>query len=93
MDKNFFILLNNPHIVHGENQRIKFRSNHGRSTEKITCPFCDKQTIAYTWSLHGSGKKCAFCKDVIHGACASSKKFKTAEEAKAWLDNHLKERV
>lgn len=34
------------------------RSEFGRSTLDIKCPFCSAITTAYKWSLAGSGKKC-----------------------------------
>ena len=40
---------------------FKGRSEHGRSTVEIECPFCHAITEAYCWSLAGSGKKCDSC--------------------------------
>jgi hypothetical protein len=34
------------------------RSEFGRSTVWITCPYCDVEVEAYVWSLAGSGKRC-----------------------------------
>lgn len=34
---------------------------HGRSTVWITCPYCNFEVEAYSWSLAGSGKKCPKC--------------------------------
>jgi len=34
------------------------RSDHGKSSVDIKCPFCGSITTAYLWSLAGSGKKC-----------------------------------
>ncbi len=31
---------------------------HGRSTEIVTCPFCNGNTEVYVWSFAGSGKNC-----------------------------------
>lgn len=31
---------------------------NGRSTIDIKCPFCGKVTMAFVWSLRGSGKRC-----------------------------------
>lgn len=36
------------------------RSEFGRSSLDIKCPFCGAITTAFKWSLAGSGKKC-FC--------------------------------
>lgn len=35
------------------------RSEMGRSSIYITCPFCSVVVEAFVWSLAGSGKKCA----------------------------------
>lgn len=35
------------------------RSEHGRSSIDIKCPFCGQVSTAYLWSLNGCGKKCA----------------------------------
>lgn len=35
------------------------RSEFGRSTVWVTCPFCGKATEAYVWSLAGGGKRCS----------------------------------
>lgn len=35
------------------------KSEHGRSTIIILCPFCKREVEAYIWSWHGHGmKKC-----------------------------------
>ena len=34
------------------------RSEVGRSTAYLTCPFCGTEVKAYIWSLAGSGKRC-----------------------------------
>lgn len=34
------------------------RSEMGRSTVDIECPFCKDVVTAYLWSLAGSGKRC-----------------------------------
>lgn len=34
------------------------RSEFGRSNITIECPFCHWGTVAYLWSLYGSGKRC-----------------------------------
>jgi hypothetical protein len=47
------------HSVHSH------RSQHGKSSVIIVCPFCGQETVAYLWSLAGSGKICE-CKEVIH---------------------------
>lgn len=39
---------------------------NGHSERNIDCPFCDTLTIARTWSLAGSGKRCGGCK-AVHG--------------------------
>lgn len=44
----------------------KGRTEHGRSTVVIECPFCQTKVTAYVWSLAGSGKKCPEC-GAIHG--------------------------
>jgi hypothetical protein len=36
-------------------------SQMGRSYHYITCPFCDTEVQAFTWSLCGSGKLCPEC--------------------------------
>jgi len=33
----------------------------GKSSYWITCPFCDKEVIAYVWSIAGGGKRCPNC--------------------------------
>lgn len=35
------------------------KSEHGRSTIILKCPFCDEKIEAFIWSLRGCGKKCA----------------------------------
>jgi hypothetical protein len=35
------------------------RSEFGRSTVDLCCPFCGSTVTAYRWSLAGSGKRCA----------------------------------
>lgn len=35
------------------------RSEFGRSTVRVTCPFCGRVTEAYVWSLAGGGKRCS----------------------------------
>lgn len=37
---------------------------HGKTTVIIKCPFCGAEVEAYTWSLHGSGKKC-YCGAIL----------------------------
>lgn len=37
------------------------RREHGRITLSIECPFCLHKTIAYAWSLAGTGKLCSYC--------------------------------
>lgn len=64
-----------------ENQRFAYRNDFGRQSEHILCPFCNQKTLAYTWSLCGSGKKCDFCKNTLHSAYGSSMRFKTEEAA------------
>jgi hypothetical protein len=34
---------------------------HGATYSYITCPFCRIRTMAFHWSLAGSGKKCNGC--------------------------------
>jgi hypothetical protein len=36
----------------------KGKSEHGKSTIIIRCPFCNNEVVAYVWSYAGSGKKC-----------------------------------
>ncbi len=31
---------------------------HGRSTEIVSCPICNKDMVVYVWSFAGSGKIC-----------------------------------
>lgn len=33
-------------------------SEHGRSTQEVVCPFCNRTVKVYLWSFYGSGKKC-----------------------------------
>lgn len=49
----------------------KGRSEHGRSTVILTCPWCNTETEAYIWSLSGGGKKCDGCPSV-HGSIGTS---------------------
>lgn len=35
------------------------RSEFGRSTVRVTCPFCGEVTEAYIWSFAGGGKRCS----------------------------------
>lgn len=37
---------------------IDGNSEHGKSTITIQCPFCGSESVAYLWSLAGSGKRC-----------------------------------
>lgn len=43
-----------------------YRSEMGRSTVIITCPYCGSETVAFLWSLAGSGKRCSGCGCVHH---------------------------
>lgn len=43
-------------------ERYNYRSEHGRSSFLVDCPFCDVRGLrVYAWSLAGSGKKCPKC--------------------------------
>ena len=37
---------------------VRERSEFGRSSIVIECPFCGAWVTAYLWSLAGSGKRC-----------------------------------
>jgi len=43
------------------------KSEIGKSTVFVKCPFCGVETECYTWSLYGSGKRCRQCGAVHHG--------------------------
>lgn len=45
------------------------RSRMGRSTVFVTCPFCEVETECFTWSIHGSGKRCE-CGAILGGYMA-----------------------
>jgi hypothetical protein len=77
--------VNSPNVVIANNQLYEGKSEHGRSFGFCQCPFCDKKTKVYWWSFRGSGKKCDFCKDVVHGSYKSYKKFKTPELAEEFI--------
>lgn len=50
----------------GQCENMGTTSEHGGSTVDLLCPFCEKITTAFVWSLAGSGKKCeGLCKDTI----------------------------
>jgi hypothetical protein len=43
-------------------ERYNYRSEMGRSSFLVDCPFCDVKGLrVYAWSLAGSGKKCPKC--------------------------------
>ena len=37
---------------------LSSRSEFGRSSETIECPFCGERFIGYVWSMAGKGKRC-----------------------------------
>ena len=53
---------------HEEREHVKHsaRSEFGKSSVVIDCPFCGESVRAYVWSLAGSGKRCPGC-GAIHG--------------------------
>lgn len=45
-----------------EYEKYNYRSEQGRSSFLVDCPFCDVKGLrVYAWSLAGSGKKCPKC--------------------------------
>jgi hypothetical protein len=50
-------------VLHDQREwgSLGYRSEFGRSSIRIECPFCGTITRAYVWSLAGSGKKCDGC--------------------------------
>ena len=84
------IVSGNKKLIYSENYRTRLRSAHGKSTEKIMCPFCKTETVAYTWSLSGCGKKCDTCIDTLHMATGSVMRFKNESDAIKYLKEHKK---
>ena len=37
---------------------LNCKSEHGKSSIDIECPFCGEITEAFIWSMSGSGKRC-----------------------------------
>lgn len=50
--------INEPGVEQREFFTIGQRSEFGRSTVTIECPFCRMSVVAYSWSLAGGGKRC-----------------------------------
>jgi len=65
-------------------------SDHGKSTIFVMCPFCKKETVAYMWSISGSGKKCNFCTNTLLTMGTAFKRHKTENEAKMYLSEAKK---
>lgn len=61
-------------VVEKEFTAYLFASEHGKSTIKITCPFCNNDIIAYIWSISGCGKRCDNCGAMLSGNSAYKKK-------------------
>ncbi len=57
------------------------RSEFGRSTVRVTCPFCGHVTEAYAWSLAGSGKRCS------NNECQAYLGWNKAFRDRVWVDN------
>jgi len=72
-------------VIHGhevrEHTAHSYRSEHGKSTIIVICPWCGGEEIAYVWSLAGSGKCCSTCKDVIHYMSISAKRLPKEKDA------------
>ena len=90
MIKSLAIQEHDNSVLSAENIKYNATERHGKSTLFIQCPFCNKQTEAYKWSLAGSGKKCSHCKDVLHTGGLSYKRMKSVDEAKVFYDNNLR---
>lgn len=56
------------------------RREHGRSTIRFDCPFCDAEIEAYIWSLCGGGKRCG-CGAIFGGLGQGYKRTTTQEQA------------
>jgi len=59
-----------------EHSTYGYRSEHGRSSVTLICPFCGSHVTAYVWSLRGGGKKCPTCGALHYGSGYSIKKIK-----------------
>jgi hypothetical protein len=56
-------------------ERYNYRSEMGRSSFLVDCPFCDVKGLrVYAWSLAGSGKKCPKCGAMFTSICVIKKK-------------------
>lgn len=49
-----------------QHDKSDYRSESGRSSVSIKCPFCGMSIRAFVWSLAGHGKKC-YC-GVLHNS-------------------------
>lgn len=59
----------------------QYKGRHGETTVDIICPFCGVTSIAYLWSLAGSGKKCG-CGAKFTYLCGAYKILKPIQEVK-----------
>ena len=66
-------------VEEASNTQREGRSAMGKSTTIVTCPFCGRDTEAYTWSLAGGGKRCP-C-GALHGYRGISRRWLASEEA------------
>ena len=82
---SFYIQEFDKKTVVGSNQRFLGVARHGKTTEQILCPFCEKKTTAYTWSLSGGGKKCDHCENTLHTTINSQYRCKTEQQALVML--------
>ena len=81
------IITQDRNVLIAENERYCASSNHGKTTEWVLCRFCNTKTLAYTWSLAGSGKKCDTCKDTLHTMTGSAMRFKNSEDVAKKLES------
>lgn len=63
--------VNYDHLAGREFKAGAYRSEMGRSSVQIECPFCATRFIAYVWSISGSGKKCPGC-GAMHGSTGTA---------------------
>ena len=58
-----------------------YRSDFGKSTVEVECPFCKTWVRAYVWSMAGSGKRCPTC-GAVHGSFGHTRAPKQNEKKK-----------
>jgi len=81
MENKFELIDHDKTKIIGDVGRTIISNEFGKRLENVLCPFCKQTTEAYTWSLSGSGKKCAHCKNTLLGAWSAVMRCKSEAEA------------